>query len=1175
MGAGEYSFVRRLLGWMCLLGLLLWGACSPPPSNPEVDAWNHHSFRLRYTDIDSSLHYAKLAYSHAQAHSSAWAFALNNMAYVDYQQMRYTDAVRVLDKIYEYSRDQIELLCADVMYMKVAQRTDQGMLFFLHRNAAQMRFDRLAEDDVQLTDQQFARLTYARSEFHIVSSTYYYYYGQTNQAITEINLTSLDPALQADTLQWIYYQYMLGSGGLINGSREEVALQEFDYLFRAYNRAQVVNSVYFHANSLQALASLLDAPSADSLIRVQRPKSYTYLSRQYEHWHPLFHTDADTVLSFRLADHAVHLFASYKDLFQLACAYRTLGEICFSHQKYAEALQHFTHALSLVEDQKKRSAWDVPFWIAGIRERLSMTYSALGDKEQSQYNRSAYLELLGRFTQDFELENRRMKLEREVSHTHRSLAVLFLLVAVVSVLLWLLIRRIHRQSRRTTFNLEHAHESAAYRQLEHAFGNAREVLAQQLEGLNEEMGVSAHHVSQYKQGHVDRKAKVSMVYSIFPLLDRMIAEVDRMQADGQTDSMRLEYVDELAQEIMRINSALTHWIQMRQGQLRLNITSFSLQPLFQIIQSSQPAFVQHGITLSVLPTDAVVKADKALTLFMINTLMENARKFTMAGGMVRLYADVTDTYVEISISDTGVGLSAQDVSQLMESKYYDPMRIGSSKLGKGFGFGIMNCKGIIAKYRKTSDRFQTCDFGVQSTEGKGSRFWFRLPRMLAVLCMVCGFLQASAFMGRGKTFAQSDSISRASAENRYQDVYDYARKELTCMPVPVDTSYAIYLLNQMAISSLAMRQWDNYRRSNAECVRLHQLYTADDSLPAYCKQMERLQSNTVFIYALSVFFSIVLLLLFFQLVVWKKIHGDSNAQQLYLQLMSALEQGSRLMSSYGDGEEFPAWQPMLQGLREDIGSMQGSASLMATCRRVADLVEQMFRDCDTMQETVNERIETLHRMRFEEDRLYVMNQVLDNCLSTIKHETMYYPARTQQLVGMLQQEEHASAQMENLVQLDSLLHFYRNVYSLLYEQAERQAGSSGFERESVSLPTIHPQLGGYTVWGDRVLLTYLMRVLVDPDAAAVTYSTQASDGFVFVLITFHQVYKDEEELSQMFQPSHGSVACLIAKQIIRDHDTAFGHPGLRLTAQAVAEGYRIIFSLRQAQVGEHLHIIES
>lgn len=40
----------------------------------------------------------------------------------------------------------------------------------------------------------------------------------------------------------------------------------------------------------------------------------------------------------------------------------------------------------------------------------------------------------------------------------------------------------------------------------------------------------------------------------------------------------------------------------------------------------------------------------------------------------------------------------------------------------------------------------------------------------------------------------------------------------------------------------------------------------------------------------------------------------------------------------------------------------------------------------------------LQRLRYEKDNIYVSNNVLDNCLSTLKHETMYYPSRIMQLV---------------------------------------------------------------------------------------------------------------------------------------------------------------------------------
>lgn len=76
-------------------------------------------------------------------------------------------------------------------------------------------------------------------------------------------------------------------------------------------------------------------------------------------------------------------------------------------------------------------------------------------------------------------------------------------------------------------------------------------------------------------------------------------------------------------------------------------------------------------TLTIEPTAAIVKADKALTLFMINTLTENARKYTQPGGNVSVYAQETESYVEISVKDDGPGLSQEDVERILSEKVYD------------------------------------------------------------------------------------------------------------------------------------------------------------------------------------------------------------------------------------------------------------------------------------------------------------------------------------------------------------------------------------------------------------------------------------------------------------------------------------------------------------------------
>ena len=63
---------------------------------------------------------------------------------------------------------------------------------------------------------------------------------------------------------------------------------------------------------------------------------------------------------------------------------------------------------------------------------------------------------------------------------------------------------------------------------------------------------------------------------------------------------------------------------------------------------------------------------------MINTLAENARKYTPQGGMVKVYARQEKDYVEISVEDNGCGLSPENVARIVGEKVYDSKAIGMS-----------------------------------------------------------------------------------------------------------------------------------------------------------------------------------------------------------------------------------------------------------------------------------------------------------------------------------------------------------------------------------------------------------------------------------------------------------------------------------------------------------------
>ena len=289
----------------------------------EAQKYNDQAYRLRYTDISASLQAAKKAYTCSEGNRSSRAEALNNMAYVAYQQMRYDQALHLLKKVYSLSRNQLELLCADVLAMKVTQRIGQGKPFFDARLRAEKRISRIQSEQDNLTARQQHRFHYALTEYHIVASTYYYYLGQDNAARREINEASRYVNLDTDTTQWLYYQYMLGSGGLVEGIPEAVATTEFNHLFRVYTLAKANRYIYFEANALQSLSAMIADSTRAEWVKQGCADAYTYLYAKHVPQQMDETPPPRPQLASSLAQQSITLFQQYCDLFHTAGACRT------------------------------------------------------------------------------------------------------------------------------------------------------------------------------------------------------------------------------------------------------------------------------------------------------------------------------------------------------------------------------------------------------------------------------------------------------------------------------------------------------------------------------------------------------------------------------------------------------------------------------------------------------------------------------------------------------------------------------------------------------------------------------------------------------------------------------------------------------------------------------------
>lgn len=472
--------------------------------------------------------------------------------------------------------------------------------------------------------------------------------------------------------------------------------------------------------------------------------------------------------------------------------------------------------------------------------------------------------------------------------------------------------------------------------------------------LEKQRYVYEQHIAGNKRQNLIKKSCLAIVDGINPYIDRIINEVHKLTEKGFINDDRIkkekyQYIDELVTTINEYNDILALWIKMRQGSLSLNIENFELNELFELIGKGRKAFEMKKQRLEIEPTGALVKADKALTLFMINTLAENARKYTPEGGTVKIYAGTTDEYVEISVEDNGRGLSSEDITKIIGEKVYDSQSIGMKestdqeelKRSKGSGFGLMNCKGIIKKYKKTNDLFRVCTFNVESTPGKGSRFYFRLPpgirKIFGIwlyLIISCSFFSCQdepmpeklkdvpvdsvtlvaeeeyeRLLDEASRFADTvyycnviENFELAlqyadSALNRLNAHYKkYARHpqrymklvgsgvpaELEWWVEPFNTDFHVILdvRNEASVAFLGLKKLDAYNYNNVAYTALYKLTGEDQSLEGYCRQLERSTTNKTVGIILCILLLVVSLCGYYLLYMRKRLLNRLNLEQV-------------------------------------------------------------------------------------------------------------------------------------------------------------------------------------------------------------------------------------------------------------------------------------------------------
>ncbi len=160
--------------------------------------------------------------------------------------------------------------------------------------------------------------------------------------------------------------------------------------------------------------------------------------------------------------------------------------------------------------------------------------------------------------------------------------------------------------------------------------------------------------------------------------------------------------------------------KLRSGKFEVFLQTCNLSELIESSFESVHGFAeQNRIDLKIQKTEASVLAARERIVQVLVNLLSNAIKFSPEGSAVSVETISVDDFAEIRIIDHGRGIPESKLDQIFDRFSQVSKKDAYAKGGGGSGLGLTISKAIIEAHGGK--------IGVESCEGSGSTFWFRIP----------------------------------------------------------------------------------------------------------------------------------------------------------------------------------------------------------------------------------------------------------------------------------------------------------------------------------------------------------------------------------------------------------------------------------------------------------------
>ena len=207
-----------------------------------------------------------------------------------------------------------------------------------------------------------------------------------------------------------------------------------------------------------------------------------------------------------------------------------------------------------------------------------------------------------------------------------------------------------------------------------------------------------------------------------PLSSIKVLSESILLQEGVPVQMYQEFLQDINSEVDRMTRVVTDLLQLvmlDQGESGLNIQTININEMVtDILKRLNPLAEQKDIKLVFEDVrEVVIEADEMKLASAISNLVDNAVKYTVSGGSVKVIVDADHQNAFVTVSDTGIGIKEEDQNKIFDRFY----RVDKTRDRETGGTGL----GLSITY--STVRMHNGSIRVMSKENEGTSFIMRIP----------------------------------------------------------------------------------------------------------------------------------------------------------------------------------------------------------------------------------------------------------------------------------------------------------------------------------------------------------------------------------------------------------------------------------------------------------------